>query len=187
MSIADACLVKLAEDRSQFKGSAKNLSEALEQELGVSVTAAEIESAGSLSQLSALLQPRLFRNASGKTLLDLYVEIERMAKEEYHPKIHYDWCAKWNDFFHAGNWLTRPDELDSVEMLIRIEDKYGMRIPDEDAAAMTTVGQTVRYVWAGSKCERNASRSPESDTARSYTHLGRRITARLFQNFGRRQ
>jgi hypothetical protein len=73
--------------------------------------------------------------------------VEQLAKEEYHPKIPYQWYARWNDFLNVGNWLSRPEGLDAVEIVIRMEDKYEIRISDQDAAEMETVGQTIRYLW----------------------------------------
>ena len=38
------------------------------------------------------------------------------------------------------------DYLDAVEIIMAIEDEYGIEIPDEDAEKMQTVGDLVRYV-----------------------------------------
>ncbi len=38
------------------------------------------------------------------------------------------------------------DSLDLVEMLITLEDKYSISVPDEDAKTLTTVGKLVDYV-----------------------------------------
>ena len=38
------------------------------------------------------------------------------------------------------------DSLDLVEMLITLEDKYSISVPDEDAKNLTTVGKLVEYV-----------------------------------------
>ncbi|HMG74096.1 MAG TPA: hypothetical protein VK582_11400 [Pyrinomonadaceae bacterium] len=84
----------------------------------------------------------------GKTIKDIYEEVAALAHDEYHPKIPFNWCTKWNDFLKVGNWFTRPEGLDAVEIVIRMEEKYGIRISDQDAEAMETVGQTVRYLWA---------------------------------------
>ena len=40
------------------------------------------------------------------------------------------------------------DSLDLVELIIELEDNFGMKIPDEDAQKITTVGQAVDYVAA---------------------------------------
>ncbi|MGC4932784.1 meromycolate extension acyl carrier protein AcpM [Gordonia sp. DT30] len=38
------------------------------------------------------------------------------------------------------------DSLSMVEIAVQVEDKYGVKVPDEDLAALRTVGDTVRYV-----------------------------------------
>ena len=38
------------------------------------------------------------------------------------------------------------DSLDLVALVQELEDRYGVRIPDEDASKLTTVGQSADYV-----------------------------------------
>jgi acyl carrier protein len=38
------------------------------------------------------------------------------------------------------------DSLDLVALVQELEDRYGVRIPDEDAAKLLTVGQSADYV-----------------------------------------
>ena len=40
------------------------------------------------------------------------------------------------------------DSLHLVELLVELEDSYGIRIPDEEAAKMETVGAVVDFVAA---------------------------------------
>jgi len=40
------------------------------------------------------------------------------------------------------------DSLDLVELVVELEDTYGVRIPDEDAASIFTVGQAADFVAA---------------------------------------
>ena len=40
------------------------------------------------------------------------------------------------------------DSLDLVELVMELEDTYGVRIPDEQAAQILTVGQAADYVAA---------------------------------------
>jgi acyl carrier protein len=40
------------------------------------------------------------------------------------------------------------DSLDLVELVVELEDDYGVRIPDEEAAKILTVGQAADYVAA---------------------------------------
>jgi acyl carrier protein len=38
------------------------------------------------------------------------------------------------------------DSLDLVELVVELEDNYGIRIPDEEAARILTVGQAADFV-----------------------------------------
>ena len=40
------------------------------------------------------------------------------------------------------------DSLDLVELVMELEDRYGIRIPDEEAARILTVGQAADFVAA---------------------------------------
>ena len=40
------------------------------------------------------------------------------------------------------------DSLDLVTLVMELEDSYGVRIPDEEAARIVTVGQAVEYILA---------------------------------------
>lgn len=40
------------------------------------------------------------------------------------------------------------DSLDLVELTVELEDSYGIRIPDDQAAKILTVGQAADFVFA---------------------------------------
>ena len=42
----------------------------------------------------------------------------------------------------------KADSLDLLELTVELEDSYGIRIPDEDAARILTVGQAADFVAA---------------------------------------
>lgn len=43
------------------------------------------------------------------------------------------------------------DSLDTVELVMALEEKFGVEIPDEDAEKMTTVGEAIKYLEEKSK------------------------------------
>jgi acyl carrier protein len=38
------------------------------------------------------------------------------------------------------------DSLDTVELIMALEEEFNVEIPDEDAEKMTTVGDAIRYI-----------------------------------------
>jgi acyl carrier protein len=52
------------------------------------------------------------------------------------------------------------DSLDTVEMIMEIEDEFGIEIPDEDAEKIQTVGQAIEYVKQKVRPNRPRPRSP---------------------------
>ncbi len=52
---------------------------------------------------------------------------------------------------HEGTRFREDLEADSlhlVELVVELEDRYGIRIPDEEAARILTVGQAADFVAA---------------------------------------
>ena len=45
------------------------------------------------------------------------------------------------------------DSLDLVELVMELEDRYGIRIPDEEAAKIHTVGQAADFVAAHAQAQ----------------------------------
>ncbi|KPJ68222.1 acyl carrier protein [candidate division WOR-1 bacterium DG_54_3] len=43
------------------------------------------------------------------------------------------------------------DSLDTVELVMALEEAFGMEIPDEDAEKTRTIGDTVSYILAHAK------------------------------------
>ena len=40
------------------------------------------------------------------------------------------------------------DSLDTVELVMALEEEFGIEIPDEDAEKITTVGEAIKYIEA---------------------------------------
>ena len=38
------------------------------------------------------------------------------------------------------------DSLDTVELVLALEEEYGVEIPDEDAEKLTSVGDAIKYI-----------------------------------------
>jgi len=38
------------------------------------------------------------------------------------------------------------DSLDTVEVVMALEEEFGIEIPDEDAEKITTVGESIKYI-----------------------------------------
>ena len=43
------------------------------------------------------------------------------------------------------------DSMDTVEVVMALEEELGIEIPDEDAEKITTVGEAIKYIEAKAK------------------------------------
>jgi acyl carrier protein len=43
------------------------------------------------------------------------------------------------------------DSLDTVELVMALEESFGMEIPDEDAEKTRTIGDTINYIMSHTK------------------------------------
>src|SRR5262245_14354657 len=74
------------------------------------------------------------------------------------------------------------DSLDLVEVVMDLEDQFGLKIPDEDARELTTVGKAIDYVIAhqgGARTTRRAVRARSPDLAASCCQVRAGVHARL--------
>nr|YP_009369923.1 acyl carrier protein [Boldia erythrosiphon]ARO90611.1 acyl carrier protein [Boldia erythrosiphon] len=53
--------------------------------------------------------------------------------------------AEVTDSAHFSNDLN-ADSLDSVELVMAIEEEFGIEIPDEDAEKITTLAEAVSFI-----------------------------------------
>lgn len=78
---------------------------------------------------------------------EIYVRLEKIAREELHADIPYDWTFCWHDALSIGNFFTRPDGMDLCELLYRIEEEFRIVISDEEAERIRDVQQTVDLIY----------------------------------------
>ena len=56
-------------------------------------------------------------------------------------------CVEYNTKLDTNIYDDlKADSLDCIELIMAIEEKFGIEIPDEDAEGIATVGDISRYV-----------------------------------------
>lgn len=71
--------------------------------------------------------------AAGDKITEIIVEQLGVKSEEVTPE------ASFVDDLGA-------DSLDTVELVMALEEEFGIEIPDEDAEKIQTVGDAIRYI-----------------------------------------
>ena len=56
--------------------------------------------------------------------------------------------VKSEDITPASSFIDDlgADSLDTVELVMALEEEFGIEIPDEDAEKITTVGEAIKYI-----------------------------------------
>ena len=44
------------------------------------------------------------------------------------------------------------DSLDTVELIMKLEEEFDIEIPDEEAETLTTVGRVIEYIQSKTNC-----------------------------------
>jgi len=73
-------------------------------------------------------------------------EVEKTVKEVVVEQLGVD-AGEVNDGASFVDDLG-ADSLDTVELVMAFEEKFGLEIPDEDAEKIRTVGDAVNYISA---------------------------------------
>ena len=77
-----------------------------------------------------------------------------MTREEVLARVRSHLASELELDPDSGEESTRfredleADSLDLVALVVELEDTYGVRIPDEEAVRIGTVGQSVDYILA---------------------------------------
>jgi acyl carrier protein len=83
--------------------------------------------------------------------LDLFVEIQQVICEQLKVKPE-EVRSETNLIGDLG-----VDSLDTVELIMALEEKFDVEIPDEDAEKMETVNDVVKYI------EKKINKTPEAE------------------------
>ena len=72
--------------------------------------------------------------------MELFEEIRQVVSEQL--------GVKPEDIKPAASFQNDlgADSLDAVELIMALEEKFGIEIPDDDAEAMLTVNDAIRYI-----------------------------------------
>lgn len=70
-------------------------------------------------------------------------KIEKKVIEIVKEKLHLDRDPRKEDSFIDD---LGADSLDTVELVMELEEEFGMEIPDEEAEKITTVQQAIDYI-----------------------------------------
>ena len=77
-------------------------------------------------------------------------EVERMAEvaEKVKSIIVEQLGVKVDDVTPQASFVNDlgADSLDTVELVMALEEEFGIEIPDEDAEKMATVGEAIKYI-----------------------------------------
>ena len=76
-------------------------------------------------------------------------ETRNQVKEEVYKMVSDNFDIEYENLTdkHHFERDLKADSLDSVELVMRLEDKFDVKIADEDAAKLVTVGLVVDHLY----------------------------------------
>jgi len=119
----------------------RTLVDRIKAELEISISDEQFDSC-TLPELSVLIESTLNRNRKQESLVDVYSKLKEVASDVIYHDINYSWFPSWD-----GDLFKPSDSLERVELITRMEEEFGVSIPDQDVPSLETVAQTVRYLW----------------------------------------
>ncbi|MGB9642559.1 MAG: acyl carrier protein [Candidatus Ratteibacteria bacterium] len=78
-------------------------------------------------------------------------EIEKKVKEIVMEKLQVEASAVVDNASFVDD--LGADSLDTVELVMDFEEKFGVEIPDEDAEKIRTVGDAIKYLEEKTKTQ----------------------------------
>lgn len=76
---------------------------------------------------------------------DVVVKVRRILEEEF--DVDFSRLSAEDDFARNLSFIVEYGSLDAVEVVIRLEEEFGIKISDAEAGHTTTVEGIVKMVW----------------------------------------
>jgi len=86
---------------------------------------------------------RKYQKRKGEKIMDK-AEVEKLVKEITVEQLG----VNLNEVTENASFIDDlgADSLDTVELVMAFEEKFGLEIPDEDAEKIKTIGDAINYI-----------------------------------------
>src|ERR1017187_4347845 len=98
--------------------------------------------------MPARLELRLNSQPSEGTMSDIEARVKKIIAEQ----LGVEESQVTNEKFFVAD--LGADSLDTVELVMALEDEFGIEIPDEDAEKITRVKEAVEYIESHAKTKK---------------------------------